>query len=296
MCRSFDPSAGSGCCAPAPACDPGAAKVQSASSCCAPEAADGSTTRSDQKTQVVARLCRMPANHTARLKLLPSNLHALAEPSKSVALVGNDLFTDVCCSPSDLQSREAEELQVGVGDTARFSSFWIGQMCCPSEQTMIEGKLARMSGIQLEFNMMNRTWASGTNCRIPWVSKRRCCRWVCMQSHKRLRATHLSPIQRKPSRKLHQAKSAGGRENLDIATVIAKSCTSPLNRPEWVIASSCSPSRTQQMTRHKRLGCAQHTDLINAGMSIAVNRRHVKIGQWPEGGNGHGAVHQNTRN
>jgi hypothetical protein len=33
-------------------------------------------------------------------------------------------------------------------------------MCCPSEQTMIEDKLAKMSGIQkLEFNMMNRTMA-----------------------------------------------------------------------------------------------------------------------------------------
>jgi len=50
-------------------------------------------------------------------------------------------------------------VNVGSGstDNARFSSFRIEAMDCPTEQTLIQNKLGKMSGIQkLEFNLINR--------------------------------------------------------------------------------------------------------------------------------------------
>ncbi|MDP9690611.1 UNVERIFIED_ORG: Cd2+/Zn2+-exporting ATPase [Pseudomonas mohnii] len=220
-------------------------------------------------------------------KTAPSNLHALAEPSKSVALVGNDLFTDVCCSPSDLQSREAEELQVGVGDTARFSSFWIGQMCCPSEQTMIEGKLARMSGIRkLEFNMMNRTL--GVWHELPdTLGIEAAVLSLGMHAEPQTSESN-APVANSAQAKSqapHKPKSTWWPLALSgIAAVIAEVLHFTQSAPEWVIAvvalfaiALCGPT-----TYKKGWVALKHLNLnINALMSIAVTGA-VLIGQWPE--------------
>lgn len=62
-----------------------------------------------------------------------------------------------CCAasqPTDLIDSSVNPVTSG----SSFNTFHIGQMCCPTEQTMIEGKLAKMPGIEkLEFNMMKRT-------------------------------------------------------------------------------------------------------------------------------------------
>lgn len=284
----FDPSAGSGCCAPAAtACDPGAAKIQSASSCCAPKAADVSPAASRPE----GGGCCAPAPDAGKsccaAKAAPSTLYALAEPSKPAPPVGNDLFTEVCCPPSDSKSCGAEELQTDSGDATRFSSFRIGQMCCPSEQTMIEGKLARMSGIQkLEFNMMNRTLGV----------------WHVLPDTLGIEAAVLSlgmhaepqtPESNAPVANSAQAMSQAPSAHKSswwplalsgIAAVIAEVLHFTQSAPEWVIAvvalfaiALCGPT-----TYKKGWIALKHLNLnINALMSIAVTGA-VLIGQWPE--------------
>ena len=280
-------SAGSGCCAPAAtACDP-AAKIQSASSCCAPKAADVSPAPSRPEGEGCCAPAPDAGKSCCAAKAAPSTLYALAEPSKPAPPVGNDLFTEVCCPPSDSKSRGAEELQTDSGDATRFSSFRIGQMCCPSEQTMIEGKLARMSGIQkLEFNMMNRTLGV----------------WHVLPDTLGIEAAVLSlgmhadpqtPESNAPVANSAQAKSQAPSAHKSswwplalsgIAAVIAEVLHFTQSAPEWVIAvvalfaiALCGPT-----TYKKGWIALKHLNLnINALMSIAVTGA-VLIGQWPE--------------
>lgn len=284
----FDPSAGSGCCAPAATtCDPGAAKIQSASSCCAPKAVDVSP--------VPSRLedagCCAPATDAGKsccsAKTAPSTLYTLAEPSKPAAPVGNDLFTEVCCPPSDSKIRGAEELQTDSGDATRFSSFRIGQMCCPSEQTMIEGKLARMSGIQkLEFNMMNRTL--GVWHELPDTSGIEAAVLSLGMHAEPLTAESSAPVANTAqveSKAPSAQKSSWWPLALSgIAAIGAEVLHFTQSAPEWVIAvvalfaiALCGPT-----TYKKGWIALKHLNLnINALMSIAVTGA-VLIGQWPE--------------
>lgn len=284
----FDPSAGSDCCSPAaPACDSGTAKIQSASSCCAPKATDvnPAATRTEEAG------CCAPTPDGGKsccaATIAPSTLYALAEPSKPAAAVDNDLFTGVSRPPSDPKACAPEVLQTGASDGARFSSFRIGQMCCPSEQTMIEGKLAQMSGIQkLEFNMMNRTLGV----------------WHELPDTLGIEAAVLSlGMQAEPLTAESKAPEANAAQAESQAKSVRKGSWWPLalsgvaaagaevlhftqSAPEWVIAvvalfaiALCGPT-----TYKKGWIALKHLNLnINALMSIAVTGA-VLIGQWPE--------------
>ena len=159
-------------------------------------------------------------------------------------------------------------------------------MCCPSEQTMIEGKLAKMSGIQkLEFNMMNRTMAV----------------WHELPDTLGIEAAVLSlGMHAEPLAANGNSSSADTPEVLPqpeshkstwwplalsgVAAVGAEVLHFTNSAPEWVVAvialfaiALCGPT-----TYKKGLISIKHLNLnINALMSIAVTGA-VLIGQWPE--------------
>ncbi len=159
-------------------------------------------------------------------------------------------------------------------------------MCCPSEQTMIEGKLAKMSGIQkLEFNMMNRTMAvwhdlpdtSGIEAAVLSLG---------MQAEPltaNANATRADTPEVLPPAESHKSTwwplALAG-----VAAVGAEVLHFTNSAPEWVVAVIalfsivlCGPT-----TYKKGLISIKHLNLnINALMSIAVTGA-VLIGQWPE--------------
>ncbi|WP_449123899.1 heavy metal translocating P-type ATPase [Pseudomonas viridiflava] len=216
-------------------------------------------------------------------------MYNLSEPSKPAATVDNNLFTDASCPPSDSDSSKAAIENVSstnAGEGTRVSSFRIGQMCCPSEQTMIEGKLAKMSGIQkLEFNMMNRTMAvwhdlpdtSGIEAAVLSLG---------MQAEPltaNANATRADTPEVLPPAESHKSTwwplALAG-----VAAVGAEVLHFTNSAPEWVVAVIalfsivlCGPT-----TYKKGLISIKHLNLnINALMSIAVTGA-VLIGQWPE--------------
>ncbi|MGF6110930.1 heavy metal translocating P-type ATPase [Pseudomonas frederiksbergensis] len=63
---------------------------------------------------------------------------------------------DSCCS-SKVAAPSLIKLNESPTDGARLSSFRIDAMDCPTEQTLIQNKLGKLSGVQqLEFNLINR--------------------------------------------------------------------------------------------------------------------------------------------
>jgi len=287
----FDPTPLTGCCAPAATtCDTNAVQNQSKSSCCAPKTLDVNPV----PTKAEGAGCCSPSLDGAKSScdaVTPaSTLYALAEPSKPAAPVGNDLFTDACCPTSGADGSCACEAKVSsadAGDTTRFSSFRIGQMCCPSEQTMIEGKLARMSGIQrLEFNMMNRTL--GVWHKLPdTLSIEAAVSSLGMHAEpltadgkaSNADAPHAEPQATSPRKSSWWPLALSG-----VAAVVAEGLHFTQSAPEWVIAvvalfaiALCGPT-----TYKKGWISLKHLNLnINALMSIAVTGA-VLIGQWPE--------------
>ena len=287
----FDPTALTGCCAPAATtCDTNAVQNPSKSSCCAPKALDVNPV----PTKAEGAGCCSPALDGAKSSCAAvtpaSTLYALVEPSKAVAPVDNDLFTDACCPPSGANGSSACEVKVSptnAADTTRFSSFRIGQMCCPSEQTMIEGKLSKMSGIQkLEFNMMNRTL--GVWHGLPDTLGIEAAVLSLGMHAEPLTADSKAPLADAPQVEF-QAASAGKRSwwplaLSGVAAVGAEVLHFTQSAPEWVIAvvalfaiALCGPT-----TYKKGWISLKHLNLnINALMSIAVTGA-VLIGQWPE--------------
>ncbi|WP_425500201.1 heavy metal translocating P-type ATPase [Pseudomonas akapageensis] len=78
---------------------------------------------------------------------------------KPVALQGSGTghaHDHACCS-STAHAPAAIQLTEAASADSRFSSFRIEAMDCPTEQTLIQNKLARLVGVeQLEFNLVNR--------------------------------------------------------------------------------------------------------------------------------------------
>nr|AFK87741.1 cadmium-translocating P-type ATPase [Pseudomonas sp. enrichment culture clone E.Cd15] len=286
----FDPKALTGCCTPAATTgDTNAVQNPPKSSCCAAKTSDVVP----GPTKAEGSGCCSPAadgSKSSCAAVTPaSTLYTLAEPSKSAAPVDNDLFTDACCPPSDAGGAStcaAKASPADAGNTARFSSFRIGQMCCPSEQTMIEGKLARMSGIQkLEFNMMNRTL--GVWHELPDT--------LSIEAAVSSLGMHAEPLttdgKASNSDAPQAAQIASPRKStwwkliLSGAGAVAAEVLHFTNAaPEWVVAVValfaivlCGPA-----TYKKGWISLKHLNLnINALMSIAVTGA-VLIGQWPE--------------
>ena len=263
--------------------------AQSNSNCCSAKTLDVSSAPST----VEGVGCCSPGSETNKSSCTvlapPSVLYSLAEPSKPAAAVDNDLITHACCPPSAADTSKAGIDNVSptnTGERTSFSSFRIGQMCCPSEQTMIEGKLAKMSGIQkLEFNMMNRTMAvwhglpDTLGIEAAVLSLGMHAEPLTANGNSTSADTPVVP----PQPELH--KSTWWPLALSgVAAVGSEVLHFTNSAPEWVVAvialfaiALCGPT-----TYKKGLISIKHLNLnINALMSIAVTGA-VLIGQWPE--------------
>ncbi|MGH8415763.1 MAG: heavy metal translocating P-type ATPase [Pseudomonas sp.] len=182
-----------------------------------------------------------------------------------------------CCS------HESAPAIVNVGsgstDNARFSSFRIEAMDCPTEQTLIQNKLGKMSGIQkLEFNLINRVL--GVWHELPSTDPiREAIGSLGMQADEieagADQETALLPSPRKPWWPLALS---------GVAAVAAEVIHFTDAAPTWVVALVALVAIfSGGLTTYKKgwIALKNFNLNINALMSIAVTGA-VLIGQWPE--------------
>ncbi|MGF6137288.1 heavy metal translocating P-type ATPase [Pseudomonas laurylsulfatiphila] len=183
---------------------------------------------------------------------------------------------DACCS-----SRTAAPARVTLSESptagARLSSFRIEAMDCPTEQTLIQNKLSKLTGVQqLEFNLINRVL--GVTHDLPGTEP-------IIEAIKSL-GMHAEPLVQgtetpaaKPDRKHWWPLALSGVGAL-LAEVIHFTATAP----DWVVAVIALVSILSGGLGTYKKGWIALKNLnlnINALMSIAVTGA-VLIGQWPE--------------
>lgn len=183
---------------------------------------------------------------------------------------------DACCS-----SRTAAPARVTLSESptagARLSSFRIEAMDCPTEQTLIQNKLSKLTGVQqLEFNLINRVL--GVTHDLPGTEP-------IIEAIKSL-GMHAEPLEQgaetpaaKPDRKHWWPLALSGVGAL-LAEVIHFTATAP----DWVVAVIALVSILSGGLGTYKKGWIALKNLnlnINALMSIAVTGA-VLIGQWPE--------------
>jgi len=183
---------------------------------------------------------------------------------------------DACCS-----SRMAAPARVTLSESptagARLSSFRIEAMDCPTEQTLIQNKLSKLTGVQqLEFNLINRVL--GVTHDLPGTEP-------IIEAIKSL-GMHAEPLEQgaetpaaKPDRKHWWPLALSGAGAL-LAEVIHFTATAP----DWVVAAIALVSILSGGLGTYKKGWIALKNLnlnINALMSIAVTGA-VLIGQWPE--------------
>lgn len=244
--------------------------AEQADACCAPkmlpdaaeEVGDGCSTG-----------CCAPSSSVKAAAL--SGLYSLAEPA---ALPPRPGAADAC--------KRVEAARVSTTEQrGRLDTFSIAQMCCPSEQTMIEAKLKKFAGIhRLEFNMMNRTmgvWHDLAD-QQPIVAAVRALGMEAVPLEAVVESAHhsdtLAPTPAAHAQRWWPIGLAG------IAAVLSELLHFTAAAPEWVVAllALLAIALAGPATYKKGWISLRHLNLnINALMSIAVTGAAL-IGQWPE--------------
>ncbi|MEB0043991.1 MULTISPECIES: heavy metal translocating P-type ATPase [unclassified Pseudomonas] len=183
---------------------------------------------------------------------------------------------DACCS-SSAAPPSLIKLSETPTDGARLSSFRIDAMDCPTEQTLIQNKLGKLSGVQqLEFNLINRVL--GVTHDLPSTAP-------IIEAIKSL-GMHAEPMDQgteapaPTAQKKHWWPLALSGVGALAAEVIHFTSAAPT----WVVAIIALVSiLSGGLTTYKKGWIAlKNLNLnINALMSIAVTGA-VLIGQWPE--------------
>ena len=205
--------------------------------------------------------------------------HAADDHSASVKFspVGkHEHHAHSCCS------HESAPAAVNVGngstDNAQVSSFRIEAMDCPTEQTLIQNKLGKMSGIQkLEFNLINRVL--GVWHELPSTDPiREAIGSLGMQADLIEGADSETASLPAPKKPWWPLALSG------VMAVAAEVIHFTDAAPNWVVAIIALVAiLSGGLTTYKKGWIAlKHFNLnINALMSIAVTGA-VLIGQWPE--------------
>ena len=180
-----------------------------------------------------------------------------------------------CCAS---KAEPLVQLSGEASADARLSSFRIEQMDCPTEQTLIQNRLAKLAGVeQLEFNLINRVLGvrhtlPGTEPIVQAIAA------LGMTAEPMIdgqAAQDAAPAPRKPWWPLALS---------GVAAVTAEVIHFTGAAPNWVVAliallAICSGGLG---TYKKGWIALRNRNLnINALMSIAVTGA-VLIGQWPE--------------
>ncbi|MEW9680687.1 heavy metal translocating P-type ATPase [Pseudomonas sp. TE50-2] len=165
----------------------------------------------------------------------------------------------------------------------QLDTFSIAQMCCPSEQTMIEAKLKKLAGIHgLEFNMMNRTMGVWHELPDPQPI-------VAAVRALGMEAVPLAPTAASNTEIQAAAPAAHAQRwwpigVAGVAAVFSELLHFTAAAPEWVVAlvALLAIALAGPSTYKKGWISLRHLNLnINALMSIAVTGAAL-IGQWPE--------------
>jgi Cd2+/Zn2+-exporting ATPase len=167
----------------------------------------------------------------------------------------------------------------GSTDNAQLSSFRIEAMDCPTEQTLIQNKLGKMSGIQkLEFNLINRVL--GVWHELPSTDPiREAIGSLGMQADLIEQGADSETASLPAPKKPWWPLALSG-----VMAVAAEVIHFTDAAPNWVVAIIALVAiLSGGLTTYKKGWIAlKHFNLnINALMSIAVTGA-VLIGQWPE--------------
>lgn len=184
--------------------------------------------------------------------------------------------THACCSAAEAPA--LIQLSEAPSAGSRLSSFRIEAMDCPTEQTLIQNKLARLAGVeQLEFNLINRIL--GVRHALPDTASIEAAIASLGMKAEAL-AEGKTPDTPPPAVKKHWWPLALS----GVAAVAAEAIHFTELAPTWVVAliALVAIFSGGLGTYKKGWIALKNRNLnINALMSIAVTGA-VMIGQWPE--------------
>lgn len=212
--------------------------------------------------------------HTHKPKAGHDHSHKL----QPVPQHGHGSHGDSCCS-SKAAAPSLIKLSETPSASARLSSFRIEAMDCPTEQTLIQNKLGKLSGVQqLEFNLINRVL--GVTHDLPSTTP-------IIDAIKSL-GMHAEPMEQgaetqasspAPAKKPWWPLALSG-----VGALAAELIHFTNAAPNWVVAVIALISILSGGLSTYKKGWIALKNLnlnINALMSIAVTGA-ILIGQWPE--------------
>jgi Cd2+/Zn2+-exporting ATPase len=206
----------------------------------------------------------------------PGAEHEHSHKLKPVQKHDHGSHGDACCS-----SKAAAPALVKLSESptigARLSSFRIEAMDCPTEQTLIQNKLSKLTGVQqLEFNLINRVL--GVTHDLPGIEP-------IVEAIKSL-GMQAEPIDQgaetptpAPRKKPWWPLALSG-----VGALLAEVIHFTGSAPNWVVAVIALVSiLSGGLGTYKKgwIALKNRNLNINALMSIAVTGA-VLIGQWPE--------------
>lgn len=206
----------------------------------------------------------------------PGAEHEHSHKLKPVQKHGHGGHDDSCCS-----SKAAAPALVKLSESptigARLSSFRIEAMDCPTEQTLIQNKLSKLTGVQqLEFNLINRVL--GVTHDLPGIEP-------IVEAIKSL------GMQAEPMDQGAETPTPAPRQKpwwplalSGVGALLAEVIHFTSSAPNWVVAVIALVSiLSGGLGTYKKgwIALKNRNLNINALMSIAVTGA-VLIGQWPE--------------
>ncbi|VVN31886.1 heavy metal translocating P-type ATPase [Pseudomonas fluorescens] len=206
----------------------------------------------------------------------PGAEHEHSHKLKPVQKHGHGGHGDSCCS-SNATAPAIVRLSESPTNGARLSNFRIEAMDCPTEQTLIQNKLSKMTGVQqLEFNLINRVL--GVTHDLPGIEP-------IVEAIKSL-GMHAEPMEQGsetptpvPRNKPWWPLALSG-----VGALLAEVIHFTASAPNWVVAIIALVSiLSGGLGTYKKgwIALKNRNLNINALMSIAVTGA-VLIGQWPE--------------
>ncbi|MGY2342951.1 heavy metal translocating P-type ATPase [Pseudomonas sp. SDO5532_S415] len=183
---------------------------------------------------------------------------------------------DTCCS-SKVATPSLIQLSEAPSADARLSSFRIEAMDCPTEQTLIQNKLGKLTGVQqLEFNLINRVLGVTHNLTstAPIIDA---IKSLGMQAEPLDQGTEAPATT--PGKKPWWPLALSG-----VGALVAEVIHFTSAAPNWVVAVIALISILSGGLGTYKKGWIALKNLnlnINALMSIAVTGA-ILIGQWPE--------------
>ncbi|MGO4309358.1 heavy metal translocating P-type ATPase [Pseudomonas sp. KB_15] len=206
----------------------------------------------------------------------PGAEHEHSHKLKPLQKHGHGGHDDACCS-SRATAPAVIKLSESPTPGARLSSFRIEAMDCPTEQTLIQNKLSKLTGVQqLEFNLINRVL--GVTHDLPGVES-------IVEAIKSL-GMQAEPMEQgaetptpAPRKKPWWPLALSG-----VGALLAEVIHFTASAPNWVVAVIALVSiLSGGLGTYKKgwIALKNRNLNINALMSIAVTGA-VLIGQWPE--------------